>query len=66
MTYQQVDELGYANRGTLYRIVHRTLDDHEAQNVNLLRLLEDGARQVQRYSWRDCAERTLNVLLATR
>jgi len=30
-----------------------------------IRLLEAGARQIQRYSWRECAERTLEVLLAT-
>lgn len=42
--------------------LERVLLDREER----ARLLEDGARQVQRYSWRDCAERTLNVLLATR
>jgi glycosyltransferase involved in cell wall biosynthesis len=30
------------------------------------RLIDSGARQIQRYSWRECAERTLQVLLTIR
>jgi len=30
------------------------------------RLIEAGLRQVERYSWRECAQRTLQVILATR
>ncbi len=30
------------------------------------RYIDAGAQQVQRYSWRECAQRTLQVLLATR
>jgi glycosyltransferase involved in cell wall biosynthesis len=30
------------------------------------RLIDAGSRQVQRYSWRECALRTLQVLLTTR
>ena len=30
------------------------------------RLIEAGLVQVQRYSWRECAQRTLQVILATR
>lgn len=40
-TYQQIaDELGYANRGTVYRIVARALADREAEAVDTLRDLE--------------------------
>jgi len=40
-TYQQVaDELGYANRGTVHRIVQQALETHEADNVKFLRQLE--------------------------
>ena len=30
------------------------------------RLITAGLRQVERYSWRECAQRTLQVILATR
>jgi glycosyltransferase involved in cell wall biosynthesis len=30
------------------------------------RLIEAGRRQIERYSWRECAQRTLQVILATR
>ncbi len=37
-TYQQVaDELGYANRGTVHRIVQQALETHEADNVEFFR-----------------------------
>lgn len=32
--------LGYANRGTVYRIVGRTLDHHEVDSVDELRQFE--------------------------
>jgi glycosyltransferase involved in cell wall biosynthesis len=41
---------------TLERLL---VDDHERA-----RLLDAGAAQVERYSWRECAHRTLQVLLA--
>jgi hypothetical protein len=41
MTYQQVaDELGYANRGTVYRIVHQALASDTADAVETLQELE--------------------------
>jgi hypothetical protein len=41
LTYQQVaDELGYANRGTVYRIVHQTLAADTTQAVEMLHELE--------------------------
>jgi hypothetical protein len=40
-TYQQIaDEMGYANRGTVYRIVQRTLQDRVYESVDDLRRLE--------------------------
>ena len=30
------------------------------------RFIDAGMQQVQRYSWRECAQRTLQVLLSTR
>lgn len=40
-TYQQIaDELGYANRGTVHRIVQRTLEARLAEGVDELRELE--------------------------
>jgi transposase-like protein len=41
MTYQQVaDELGYANRGTVYRIVHHALARDTTEAVGTLQELE--------------------------
>lgn len=40
-TYQQVaDELGYANRGSVYSIVQKGLAAREAQSVDALRFVE--------------------------
>ncbi len=40
-SYQQIaDELGYANRGTVHRIVHRALQRHEMDSVDALRTVE--------------------------
>lgn len=40
-TYQAIaDELGYANRGTVHRIVKTALADHELDSVDELRQLE--------------------------
>lgn len=40
-TYQQVaDEQGYASRGTVHRIVHETLAQHEVEAIEELRSLE--------------------------
>ena len=41
MTYQQVaDELGYASRGTVYRMVHQALAQETTEAVDRLRELE--------------------------
>ena len=41
MTYQQAaDELGYANRGTVYRLVHQALARDTAEAVGTLQELE--------------------------
>ena len=41
MNYQQVaDELGYANRGTVHRIVHRALASDTAEAVHSLKQIE--------------------------
>ncbi len=40
-TYQHIaDELGYANRGTVHRLVQQTLQAHQADSVDQLRALE--------------------------
>jgi hypothetical protein len=40
-TYQQIaDELGYANRGTVHRIVREALEAQQVQSVELLREVE--------------------------
>src|SRR4051794_27570684 len=40
-TYQQVaDQMGYANRGTVYRIVQETLHARQAESIDELRQLE--------------------------
>ena len=40
-TYQQIAEhLGYANRGTVHRIVREALQDQQAESVELLREVE--------------------------
>ncbi len=40
-TYQQLaDELGYANRGTVYRVVQQALQTQQLDNVQELRALE--------------------------
>lgn len=40
-TYQEIaDELGYANRGTVHRIVRQALEAQQVQNVELLREVE--------------------------
>jgi transposase-like protein len=40
-TYQAIaDRLGYANRGTVYRIIKTALADHEIDSVDELRQLE--------------------------
>ena len=44
------------------RALERVLSPGEART----RLIEAGALQVQRYSWRECAHRTLQVILSTR
>jgi hypothetical protein len=52
-TYQAIaDELGYANRGTVHRIVKTALADHEMDSVDELRQLElDRLDMVQLAYW---------------
>ena len=52
-TYQAAaDELGYANRGTVHRIVHQALTNREAETIDELRALEiDRLDAVQRAHW---------------
>lgn len=41
LTYQQVaDEMGYANRGTVHRIIKTALEDRVADSVDELRMAE--------------------------
>lgn len=53
VTYQAIaDELGYANRGTVYRIVQEALRAREAQDVDELRHLEVARLDaIQRTFW---------------
>ena len=46
--------------GLIAAALERLLDDGEERS----RLIEAGAAQVERYSWHECARRTLQVLLA--
>jgi glycosyltransferase involved in cell wall biosynthesis len=46
-------------------LIASALDRVLADNAVRSRLLDAGHAQVQRYSWRDCAQRTLDVLLKT-
>lgn len=40
-TYQQVaEQMGYANRGTVHRLVNETLAEHQVETVDDLRALE--------------------------
>lgn len=41
LTYQEVaDRLGYASRGTVHRIVHKSLDQQQVDDIAFLRRLE--------------------------
>ncbi len=43
-TYQQIaDELGYANRGTVHRVVQQTLHTHQPDSVDRLELCQKAA-----------------------
>ncbi len=52
-TYQQIaDELGYANRGTVHRIVQQTLQAVQTENVQALRAVEvDRLDALQQALW---------------
>ncbi len=40
-TYQQIaDELGYANRGTVHRLIREALEAQQVESVDLLRTVE--------------------------
>lgn len=52
-TYEQIaDELGYANRGTVYSIVTKALAAHEAEEVENLRVTEiERLNRLQKSLW---------------
>ncbi len=52
-TYQQIaDELGYANRGTVHRVVQQTLQAVQTENVAALRAVEvDRLDALQQALW---------------
>ncbi len=52
-TYQQIaDELGYANRGTVHRVVQQALQAVQTENVEVLRAVEvDRLDALQRGVW---------------
>ncbi len=51
-TYQQIaDELGYANRGTVHRLVQQTLHAHQADSVGTLRALEVASLDALQALW---------------
>src|SRR6478672_12893978 len=54
-SYQAIaDELGYANRGTVYRLVKNALEDREAETIDDLRQLEvDRLDALQVAVWED-------------
>ena len=53
--YQAIaDELGYANRGTVYRLVKNPLEDREVETIDELRRLEvDRLDSLQVAIWED-------------
>jgi transposase-like protein len=54
-SYQAIaDELGYANRGTVYRLVKNALEDREVETIDELRGLEvDRLDSLQVAIWED-------------
>jgi glycosyltransferase involved in cell wall biosynthesis len=46
-------------------LIAEALERVLVDEIERTRLVEAGALQVERYSWRECAQRTLQVLLAT-
>jgi transposase-like protein len=54
-SYQAIaDELGYANRGTVYRLVNNALKDREVETIDELRRLEvDRLDSLQVAIWED-------------
>jgi hypothetical protein len=62
-TYQAIaDELGYANRGTVHRLVKTALADHEMDSVDELRQLElDRLDRLQYAYWAKALEGDLDA-----
>jgi transposase-like protein len=56
LSYQQIaDELGYANRGTVHRIVQQALADQQVKDVDFHRLVEVGRLDALQVSLWDAA-----------
>ena len=62
-TYQQIaDELGYANRGTVHRVVQQTLQAVQTEHVEMLRALEvDRLDALQHGLWDEAVAGNVHV-----
>jgi hypothetical protein len=65
-SYQAIaDELGYANRGTVYRLVKNALEDREVETIDELRRLEvDRLDSLQVAIWEDAMGGDLGAVKA--
>ena len=65
-SYQAIaDELGYANRGTVYRLVKNALEDREVETIDELRQLEvDRLDALQVAIWDDAVNGDLGAVKA--
>jgi transposase-like protein len=63
-SYQAIaDELGYANRGTVYRLVKNALEDREAETIDELRQLEvDRLDSLQAAVWAEAARGDISAI----
>ena len=65
-SYQAIaDELGYANRGTVYRLVKNALEDREVETIDELRRLEvDRLDSLQVAIWEDASSGDVRAVAA--
>src|SRR6476659_5095354 len=65
-SYQAIaDELGYANRGTVYRLVKNALEDRQVETIDELRRLEvDRLDALQVAIWEDAMKGDLAAVKA--
>ena len=65
-SYQAIaDELGYANRGTVYRLVRNALEDREVDTIGELRRLEvDRLDTLQVSIWDDAVKGDVRAVAA--